>query len=239
MCSGLSATVAQIAAATRGYGFDTEARPSDAPEPTPEEPVLPDPDPEVDRTVALGTEDDGSWWARMRLPIDEGLAVEGALKAARERLHSEASQHARAQAQAEGRSVKDLKVPAPSWADAVVGVAHSILAGGAGGAEMAVRSRILLHLEMPAGPGGDDRWMGSTHLGGVLPDELRRYLTCDGDIEPVWEREGTPVNLGHPAHRAPPHPPPHRAPRPRLSGAGLRSELLAPDPPHHRLGRPW
>ncbi|HXH55669.1 HNH endonuclease signature motif containing protein [Iamia sp.] len=194
------ATVPQIATATRTYGFDTEARPADAPEPTPDDPVLPDPEPEVDREVAFGTEESGQWWARMRLPADEGMAIEGALKAARERLHSEARAAARARAKAEGRSMKDLDVRPPSWADAAVGVAHSILAGGAGGAEMAARSRILLHLETPDGTRGHGRWMGSLHLGGVLPDELRRYLSCDGDAQIIWHKDGAPVNVGR-AHR--------------------------------------
>jgi hypothetical protein len=138
----------------------------------------------------------------MRLPADEGLAVEGALKAARERLHTEARKAAKAAAIEQGLPVKDIKVPAPSWADAAVGLAHSILNGGAGRAEMAIRSRILMHLETPDGP-RSDRWMGSLHLGGVLPDELRRYLTCDGDVEVAWEKDGTPVNLGRTKHIVP------------------------------------
>ncbi|MGI8938025.1 MAG: DUF222 domain-containing protein [Iamia sp.] len=198
----LSATVPQIAAATRKYGFDTEARPSDAPDPTPEEPVLPPPEPEVDRSVSFGTEDDGSWFARMRLPIDEGLAMEGALRAARDKLHAEAREAAKAAAIAEGRSVKDLKVPVPSWADAAVGLAYSVLNGGAGGAQMAARSRLLFHLEIPDGT-DHPTWMGSAHLGGVLPDELRRYLTCDGDAQIAWYKGGNPVNIGRSQHIVP------------------------------------
>ncbi|HXH59189.1 HNH endonuclease signature motif containing protein [Iamia sp.] len=194
------AGVAQFATATRTYGYDTEARPADAPQPTPDEPVLPPPEPDVEREVAFGSEDSGQWWARMRLPADEGMAFEGALKAARERLHAEARAAAKARAKAEGRSTVDLDVRVPSWADAAVGVAHAILAGGAGGAEMAARSRVLLHLETPDGTRGQGRWMGSLHLGGVLPDELRRYLSCDGDAQIIWHKDGAPVNTGR-AHR--------------------------------------
>ena len=186
------ATVAQIATATRDYGFDTQGRPTDTPAKTPREPEIP-PCGDVDREVAFGTEDSGQWWARMRLPLDEGLALEGALKAARDRLHDQARKAARAAAVADGRSAEGLKVPVPTWADALVGVAHSILDGGAAGAEVAARSRLVLHLQATR---TGDRWMASAHQGGVLPDELRRYLSCDGDTETVWEADGTPVNLG-------------------------------------------
>ncbi len=193
------ATVAQIATATRDYGFDALARPSDAPEPTPGEPEVPE-DPEADREVAFGTEEGGQWWARLRLPLDEGLAVEGALKAVRDRLHDQARKAAKAAAVAEGRSTRDLKVPVPSWADALVGMAHAILDGGAAGAEVAARSRVLVHLEATR---SGDGWMASAHMAGVLPDELRRYLICDGDTEVVWEADGAPVNLGRTKHIVP------------------------------------
>lgn len=193
-----AATVSQIVAATSQYGFDTEARPADAPQPTPNEPDLGPSDPTVDRQVSFGTAEGGGWWANMRLPLDEGLAVEGALKAARDQLHDVARRAAKEKATAEGRPLDEVKVKVPSWADAAVGVAHSVLSGGASGAEMAARSRVLVHLEVPDGgsDGEHAHWMGSTHLGPALPDELRRYLTCDGDTEVVWKRDGVPVNLG-------------------------------------------
>ena len=194
----LSATVAQIATATRTYGFDTQARPSDAPEPSPSEPVLPPPDPEAARDVAFGVEDSGQWWARVRLPIDEGLALQGALSAVRDRLHDDARAAAKAKAEEEGRPTGDLRVPPPSWADALVGMAHAILHHGPGGAGTAGGSQVLVHLETPEGTPG--RWMGTTHLGGVLPDELRRLLTCDGHAQIAWHHGGTPVNLGR-THR--------------------------------------
>ncbi|WCO67571.1 DUF222 domain-containing protein [Iamia majanohamensis] len=193
------ATVAQIATATRDYGFDAQARPSDVPEPTPSEPEVPK-DPEADRDMSFGTEESGQWWARLRLPLDEGLAVEGALKAVRDRLHDDARQAAKTAAIAEGRSTKGLKVPVPSWADAVVGMAHSVLSGGAAGAGVASRARILVHLE---GTRSGDGWMASAHMAGVVPDELRRYLTCDADAEVVWEADGAPVNLGRTKHIVP------------------------------------
>ena len=34
------------------------------------------------------------------------------------------------------------------------------------------------------------------HLGPRLPDHLRRLLTCDATLRPVWEHHGTPLNVG-------------------------------------------
>ncbi len=42
------------------------------------------------------------------------------------------------------------------------------------------------------------------HLGAALPASLRRYLFCDGDLVPVWERHGTPVAYGRSQRVVPP-----------------------------------
>ena len=53
---------------------------------------------------------------------------------------------------------------------------------------------VLVHLATDQ-PGGTDRgaWM---HGGPGLPDALRRYLTCDTRVRPVWETDGKPVSVG-------------------------------------------
>ncbi len=46
--------------------------------------------------------------------------------------------------------------------------------------------------------------MAGLHLSAPLPDALRRYLLCDGDLVPVWERKGTPVAHGRSQRVVPP-----------------------------------
>jgi hypothetical protein len=54
---------------------------------------------------------------------------------------------------------------------------------------------IHAHLEAdPANPAGDSTV--SLHLGSRLPSELRRLLTCDATVRPVFEQHGTPINVG-------------------------------------------
>lgn len=176
------ATVAQIAKATRHYGFDADATPP-APTPHEEPPDPPDPDrlAHDERAVTFGV-DERCWWARVRLPVDEGVAVESALRAVREQLH---------------RADPEAKL---SWADALVGVAHSALGRDGAGAERPGRALALLHLERRT-PGPD--WTASLAGGGMLPAALRRYLTCDADVQIVRLDGGVPVDIGRRHHAVP------------------------------------
>ncbi|HYI62999.1 MAG TPA: DUF222 domain-containing protein [Acidimicrobiales bacterium] len=218
-----SATVAQIARATCRYGFDAAVAgvvPVTAAEPIPE---APDPasEDEVERSVTFGT-DEAAWWARVRLPVEEGLVVQSALGTARERLHRE-----------------DVEARV-SWADALVGMANTTLAHDAIGAERAARTHVLVHLEtgttlgpvssgpmrdplgagdlvgrasvagsmalpsdglraaVPVEPGGPvgTGWVASVHRGPVLPASVRRFVLCDADVQVVRLEDGRPIEVG-------------------------------------------
>ena len=187
----VNATVAQIAKATRGYDFDVEAS---------------EPRERSGREVSFGQGDDGEWWARIRLPADEGQVVEAALQATRDRLHDTERGKARERAESEGRPTggtdAELGVPRIGWADALVGMAHSVLGTGAEGAEAGTRVGVQLHLERPAN-GEGEAWLAELHGGPALPSWLRLYLLCDCDIEIVWESDGVPVSTSK-HHRTPP-----------------------------------
>jgi len=180
----VNATVHQIVAATRQYGFDAEIAERERSGP--------------ERSVTFGTDEADQWSARIRLPADEGQVVEEALKASRERLHDAQREAAKARAEAEGRSTSgtdaDLGVAKISWADALVGAAHSVLGHDASGAEVAARPGVLVHLEAPVGD--TDGWRAEMHMGPALPPSMRRYLTCDCDIAAVWHTDGHPVQVG-------------------------------------------
>ena len=143
-----SATVAQLVRSTKEYDFDTEApERDDAQEPTPQEPVPEAPDRGVERSVSFGTDDGGQWWAQIKLPADEGMEVEAAWRAERDRLVEAGRKAARARAAAakaqadgdDGRAATDGSEPSgraswlPSWADALMGVVRSAIASSGGG----------------------------------------------------------------------------------------------------------
>lgn len=114
----LYATVPQIIRATRTYGFDLEA---------------PNPSPRERRGVSYGHDDDGTWWARIRLAAEEGALVEAALRKERDRLHEEAREAAKRAAGSEGRpdtgTDAELRVERTTSADALVSLAMGALAG--------------------------------------------------------------------------------------------------------------
>lgn len=119
----LYATVSQIIAATRTYGFDLER---------------PDPDKSRRRGISFGHADDGTWWAKVRLAAEEGAIVEEALRRTRRHLHFEARDAAKRAARAEGRpdtgNDAELRVEPTSWADAFLAMAMDGLNyRGAGG----------------------------------------------------------------------------------------------------------
>jgi hypothetical protein len=190
----VNATVPQIVAATRGYGFDADVVEREASGPRGPE-----------RSVSFGTDGSDQWRASIRLPADEGAVVEAALKTSRERLHDAARAAAREVATAAGRPTggtdAELGVAPVSWSDAVVGMAECVLGHDAAGAETASRPGVLLHLRAPTDDA--DGWRAELHMGPALPPPLRRYLTCDCDISTVWHSEGHPVQIGRTQHVVP------------------------------------
>src|SRR5690606_29735644 len=72
------------------------------------------------RAVTFGIDDDGHWYCKTRLPLDEGALVEQAYRTRREDLYRQAE------------AGLDPKAPRPkiSLADAVVSIAQSTLDAG-------------------------------------------------------------------------------------------------------------
>jgi hypothetical protein len=189
-----SATVNQITAATRQYGWDADVIERD-------EPVRHGPD----RSVSFGSDASDQWRASIRLPADEGAVVEAALRASRDRIHDVERAAAKQRAERDGRATTgtdvDLGVPQVGWADALVGMATSVLGHDATGAEVSTRPGVLIHLKAPVGDA--ERWRAEMHMGPALPDALRRYLTCDCDIATVWHTDGHPAQIGRTQHIVP------------------------------------
>ena len=148
--------------------------------------------PEEVRTVSFSHDDDGSWRLSARLPADQGAAVEAALVEARDALFRSG----------EGDDGGDGPADSPSrisWADALVAMAQSSLDSAAAARPYSSRHQVLVHLDI-GGRGGAAAW---THGGSGLPDCLRRLMTCDASVRPVWQAKGTAVSVGR-AQRAVP-----------------------------------
>jgi len=148
--------------------------------------------PEEVRSVSFGSDEDGSWRLSARLPADQGAAVEAALVEARDRLFRSG--------EVDGTGDGPPDSPARvSWADALVGLAEGSLATAALARPHSQRHQVLVHLDIDR-PGGPAAWV---HGGAALPEALRRLVTCDASLRPVWQAKGTAVSVGR-AQRAVP-----------------------------------
>lgn len=117
---------------------------------------------------------------RFRL-IVEGDAIDGAiidasLREAHDRLHRDGH--------------TDL-----TWVDALVDVANRSL-GSVTNPERVDRYRTYIHLDTSGA------WLNN---GPTLPRSQFEHITCDSVTQPVWEREGHPVNIGRARHTIPNH----------------------------------
>jgi hypothetical protein len=148
------------------------------PRPQPAEP--PDP-PEARDGLEFGVDGD-RWRARADLPVELGLVVEQAWTAARSQVFHE--QHP------DEPDVAILR-SGVTWVDGLVRAAELALQamdGTAQGRRPGDRYQVLMHIN--AGD-GTARW----HMGEVVPDAVRRYLSCDADVRAVIEADGVLVAM--------------------------------------------
>jgi hypothetical protein len=78
-----------------------------------------------------------------------------------------------------------------SWADALVAVADRSLAPTAASRPHRDRHLVMLHIEAAEGETN-----GHLHLGPVLSQGLRRFLSCDSGVRTVLEAGGRAVSVG-------------------------------------------
>ncbi|HEX8771185.1 MAG TPA: DUF222 domain-containing protein [Acidimicrobiales bacterium] len=171
------ATVSQLERTLRRYNFDTAAT---APAPDDEADPQAQPQRAETRTTSFGDTDRGTWRLSAELPLDEGAGIEQALERARHDLVRAGNTRA-------------------TWTDALMAMAEAYLATGALGRPYSDRHTVMLHLSTD----DDGRTGGHLHTGPVLPDALRRLVSCDARIRPVFEVGAIAVNLGRLVHIVP------------------------------------
>ncbi|WP_076262392.1 HNH endonuclease signature motif containing protein [Intrasporangium flavum] len=212
------ATVPQLQRSVARYDFTLEPRTFDE-----EGELLPaerDPDakPEVvePASLSMGVDADGRFRLRYDAPAEVGELVRAALAEAKDALFHTVTDTTHTgegdDAQRQHDPYTDpATTPGPrrvTWADALVllatrsldaagTIAASSGAGGSacGGSTRRARCRVQVHLDTDGG------WLNA---GPRLPKRVLDGLTCDGTLTPVWETQGSPVNVGR-THRVVPH----------------------------------
>ena len=139
-------------------------------------PDEPDPAPATDEPanrLSFGPTGESRWRINGELDLDAGRRVEAALTESKDSLF--------------GRGDTDT-----TWVDALVEMAESSLGSVASDARRD-SYRTWLHVDVSDGT-------TTTTDGWRIPMAIRDRLLCDGVVQPVWERDGTPFSVGR-VHR--------------------------------------
>ena len=128
----------------------------------------------VEEFVSLWQDDDGSFRLSGRLDADAGMIVHAALDEARDRLFQRGEFGA-------------------GLAEALVEMAQGSLDSVT---DPARRSRFRVNLFINTDTSNSDERDMTDAAGWNVPDAIRRYLTCNGTVTPVFLENGLPVSVG-------------------------------------------
>jgi len=145
----------------------------------------PDPRPEPQREIRKTVGDEYTTW-RIRLPRVEAAKFDAALQSHRDAVIADWKHD---HDTGDGDPVSDEVPPFPNTVDAFL---HLVEAGW--DAEVTRRphgqhTTVVVHLDV-------EKRVAALHLGPVLSDADRQYLTCDATGEVWFERDGQPIGAG-------------------------------------------
>jgi hypothetical protein len=195
-----STTVNQLKTALR-----LEPRPEPAPpadtddDPTPPPPA---PEPEAPRSISKNIGEQSTTW-RITLPHDEAAAFDAALASHLDRLvgnwiHRHPDQPAPPGPARPGRThlgadpappLPPGAPPIPTTIDAFLALVHAGWDTDVAARPHGQRTTVVVHVDV-------DTKLGSLHLGPLLTDADRQYLTCDATAQVWFERDGRPLGAG-------------------------------------------
>ena len=144
----------------------------------------PDPRPRPDPQPAITKTSDGAFdfW-RITLPHVESATFEAALQSHRDALIAQ-WKHDREQDDAGGNAP-----PMPTGLDAFLRLVETGWDGEVQRRPNGQRTNVVVHLDV-------DRKIGALHLGPLLPESERQYLTCDATCEVWFTRDGEVIGSG-------------------------------------------
>lgn len=129
-------------------------------------------------------DDEGRYHLKLDAPSDVGLIIDSALREARDALVVGGQ-------------------PDVTWLDAVREIAERSL-DAVTSATRRDRYRVYLHLgtESAETDDGPRAWVNG---GPTAPAWLRDLICCNGEVRPLWERGGVPINVGRLRYLVPQH----------------------------------
>ncbi|WP_301146546.1 HNH endonuclease signature motif containing protein [Mycobacterium simiae] len=160
------ATVNQLRTAVK-----LEPRPDPAPGPAPQ--------PSITKT----TDEEFTCW-RIKLPHEEAATFDAALASHRDALIAEWKQD-----HADGKDVSENAAPLPGTVEAFLRLVETGWDLEAARRPHGQHTTVVVHLDVAAR-------VAALHLGPLLSDAERQYLTCDATCEVWFERDGQPLGAG-------------------------------------------
>ncbi len=143
----------------------------------------PDPAPPVQRSVTkTGGEQSTSW--RITLPHDEAAVFDTALQSHLDALITEWKQD-----HADGEVPAEERPPMPNTADAFLHLVETSWDAESARRPHGQRTTVVVHLDI-------EKRIAALHLGPLLSDAERQYLTCDATCEVWFERAGQVIGVG-------------------------------------------
>ena len=151
---------------------------------------------------------EGRFELRFSAPADAGALVQAAVTEAKDALFA-------------------AGVPQVTWADALVEICQRSLAGVTSPGRRD-SFRVYVHLDADGG------WLNGAPR---LPHHLVRKLTCEGTMQPLWERAGVPVSVGRALRIVPgSHAAAGAGPGSRLPVPGVLGHVAPAGASHPALG---
>jgi hypothetical protein len=143
----------------------------------------PEPCPEPQRSITSTTDEAGSWY-RIRLPREDAAMFDAALASHRDALITEwKDDHGDAKGDPDGRP------PFPTTGDAFMRLVETGWDVEAFRRPQGAHTTVVVHLDVEQRAAG-------LHLGPLLTDAERQYLTCDATCEVWFQRDGQPIGAG-------------------------------------------
>ena len=159
------------------YATVTQLRTAIKLEPRPE----PEPSPEPERSFTATSTDRGRSY-RIKLPHDDAAKFDAALASHREALIAEYKRD-------HGNGQGEQRPPFPTTVEAFLRLVEAGWDAEAARRPHGQHTTVVVHLDV-------EQRAAALHLGALLSDAERRYLTCDATAEVWFERAGEPMGAG-------------------------------------------
>ncbi|CAJ1497231.1 HNH endonuclease signature motif containing protein [[Mycobacterium] burgundiense] len=143
----------------------------------------PEPRPEVQRSITKVVQDDHTTW-RIRLPRVEAAKFEAALQSHRDAQIADWKRDHDANG-----PIPEQAPPFPDGVDAFMSLIEAGWDCDVARRPHGQHTTVVVHLDVK------DR-LAALHLGPLLTDHERRYLTCDATAEVWFEHDGQPIGAG-------------------------------------------